>query len=39
VNYEKMQREAVYVESRKKSLNSKRKWKDIAKVARQRRDD
>ena len=37
--YEKMQREVAYVEGRKKSLNTKRKWKEIAKASRQRRED
>jgi ribosome biogenesis GTPase len=38
-SYEKMQRELSYVERRKRgraAINSKRKWKDLAKVSRQR---
>jgi len=39
VTYEKMQREMAYLDGRKRERNSKRRFKEIAKVSRQRRDD
>jgi ribosome biogenesis GTPase len=39
VTYEKMQREMIYLDGRKRERNSKRRFKEIAKASRQRRRD
>jgi ribosome biogenesis GTPase len=39
VTYEKMQREMAYIDGRKRERNAKRRFKEIAKASRRRRDD
>jgi ribosome biogenesis GTPase len=39
VTYDKMQRELAYLDGRKRERNSKRRFKEIAKISRERRND